>query len=270
MRPLLSLLAVLLLSGNALAQCASGTGSCNLGSDLGPNSPIPGPLPEPQRTAGYIGENPTPAELQAAGFVRLTRPDGSAYWAQTKPGVAADARGRTYAVPVRAAAKAAAGWVAAPRLRPVGPQETACDSCDAGASEPPPPDDLPSEPQTVMGPIGPQGPAGPAGPKGDPGEVDYDRLQGMIASVIGQSLQQMQPQIESAIVERMAADPRFRGPPADVNELSPEQLDQLAEAIAQRLPPITFTANGDTETVYLGGKLNIRLTPTSGTSSGSN
>lgn len=259
---------VLLLASAAYSQCSNG--SCS----SGPPAPA-------------LGPSPTVEQLQAAGWVRMQRADGGYTWVdremaqvyQTKPGIAADSRGNTYAVPVRAAAKRFGDWAAAPRLQPVPAQQQA--QCEDGSCDTDEPSSLPpisggtstAGTQGPAGPKGDKGEPGPAGPPGPAGEVDYDRLQEMIAGVVGQSLAQMQPQLEEAIVERMAADPRFRGRDGvdgangadgkDVTALSDEELDVLASKIAAKLPGITFHKRepdgsiSDSETVPLGGQLFI-------------
>jgi len=227
---------------DASAQCASGTCS----------------------TA--VMQNPTPDQLAASGYMRIVRDDGSAFWARPRNGTAVDSEGRTYAVPVRAALKEGFGrWRAAPRLQviPAGDVE----DCQASTSAP--------------GAPGQQGPRGAKGDKGDPGEsgadgaeaeVDYDRVQSMIAAVVSESVMQL----EDRLLERMAADERFRGSPGQIGSTGPSgpagppgdptavNLDALAEQVLQRLPPITvrnLTETGEVievEQVPLGGTLNLK------------
>ncbi len=79
-------------------------------------------------------------------------------------------------------------------------------------------------------------------------------------------------QIATAVIERMASDPRFRGPPgpagpAGKDGKSPEiNYDRLTSEIVRRLPPITFEIQEQGRTVAsqatpLGGTVKLDLVP---------
>lgn len=105
---------------------------------------------------------------------------------EAKAGFAVDANGKSYAVPVRAAAKKFAGWAAAPRLKPVARQEAEADCADGSCSLPNSGggllpalrDDAPPVPRTTTT-RGPAGPKGEKGDKGDPGPPGKDGKDGV-------------------------------------------------------------------------------------------
>lgn len=217
-----------------------------------------------------MGLNPSIEQLQAAGYNRFQRSDGTAYWAlRPRDGVAVDNEGRTYAVPIRAGIKEAFNWRAAPRLEPVIVQPAT--TVPVSEIQPTPiqkpvpethPEPVRQGPPGQQGPTGPTGPAGPqghpghpgqpgapgeqgpAGPQGPPGQpgapgaVDYDRVQDMIANVIGQSL----PTLEDRIVERLSQDQRVIEQTARTvlvqlpqNE---EFINQVSNNVAARMPQV--------------------------------
>ena len=115
---------------------------------------------------------------------------------------------------------------------------------------------------TKAGPRGPQGEMGPRGPKGEKGDPGKDGADGTSITT---------EQVAQIIVSVLEANPdRFKGRDGKDGKDGKDaqiDLDKLAEAVAAKLPPITFrTVDKATNTVhsveqvYLGEVLDMNHT----------
>lgn len=124
---------------------------------------------------------------------------------------------------------------------------------------------LASDPR-FRGPMGPQGPAGergamgPAGPSGTPGRDGADGKPGEVSEAQIAAM-------ASALYQQMQSDPTFRGPAGEPGAAAEIDVDQLAAAIKERLPPMTveiLDPSGNVvqrKTEPLGGKFQFQLKP---------
>ena len=130
----------------------------------------------------------------------------------------------------------------------------------------PPKDD--TRPVLAKGEKGDPGPAGPQGPAGPPGEITQTHLDQIVAAVVPQVRDQLLAQIKTDATFRGPAGENGKSPAINVEDIARQvrdsiDVDQIADQVALKLPPIKVELLGDgnrvasTQTVKLGGTIRI-------------